>query len=57
MDNQPDLTVETAANKLAVSRVTVYKMIHAGLLHAYKVGRCTRITNESLELLRTGGDL
>lgn len=52
--NQQDYTVDALAILLAVSRPTIYKMINAHKLRTYKVGRCTRITSESVEKLRTG---
>lgn len=51
----PDSTVAEVARQLNVTTPTIYKMIHQGLLHAYKVGRATRVTRESIELLRNGG--
>ncbi len=55
MPTQSDYTVDTAASRLSVSRPTIYKMINTHKLHIYKVGRCTRITAESVEKLRAGG--
>ena len=54
MYSQPDLTIADTARQLQVTAPTVYKMIHEGRLHAYKVGRCTRVTRESIEQLRQG---
>jgi len=48
----PDLTVAQTSHQLAVSAPTIYKLIHSGVLHAYKVGRATRITQASVERLR-----
>ena len=55
MEIKPDQTVDNAAHQLSVSRPTIYKLIHKGHLHAYKVGRATRITHESLEQFRRLG--
>lgn len=55
MTEIPDYTVDTAAQRLAVSRVLIYKLIKEKKLQSYKLGRCTRITHESLEALRAGG--
>lgn len=51
---QQDYTVDSLAIFLSVSRPTIYKMINDGRLHAYKVGRATRVTVESVEHLRKG---
>lgn len=53
--HQQDYTVDTLSILLSVSRPTIYKMINTQKLHIYKVGRCTRITAESVEKLRAGG--
>ena len=55
MTETPDYTVDKAAQRLAVSRVLIYKLIKEKKLQSYKLGRCTRITHESLEALRAGG--
>lgn len=52
--NQQDYTVDSLAILLSVSRPTIYKMINTHKLRTYKVGRCTRITAESVEKLRAG---
>lgn len=52
---QQDQTVDQTAFQLNLSRVTVYKLIHDGKLHAYKAGKCTRVTQDSIEALRNGG--
>ena len=49
---KPDFTVAQVAELFCVTLPTVYKRIHAGELKAYKVGRGTRITRESVEDLR-----
>lgn len=51
----PDSTVAECARQLNVTTPTIYKLIHKGVLCAYKVGRATRVTRESIELLRSGG--
>ncbi len=53
---EPDFSISGVAMLLQVSAPTVYKMIHHGKLAVYKVGRCTRVTRESVERLRNGGD-
>lgn len=55
MNTAPDLKIIDAARLLNVTTPTIYKLIHRGELHAYKVGRSTRITNESIQQLRNGG--
>lgn len=51
----PDSTIADTARQLNCTTPTIYKLIHKGSLHAYKVGRATRITRESIEQLRNGG--
>lgn len=51
----PDSTIAETARQFNCTPPTIYKLIHKGSLHAYKVGRSTRITRESIEQLRTGG--
>ncbi|MGI9483733.1 MAG: helix-turn-helix domain-containing protein [Hyphomicrobiales bacterium] len=46
---QPDLSIDTAAEAMAVSRVTIYRLIETGDLDAYKVRKSTRITRESFD--------
>lgn len=43
------LTVQQVANLLQVSRATVYREIQTGRLTAVHIGRCIRITTESVD--------
>ena len=54
MNSIPDSTIAETARQFNVTSPTIYKMIHEGRLHAYKIGRATRITRESIEQLRRG---
>lgn len=54
---EPDFTVAQAATWLVVTRQTIYDQIGKGKLHAYKIGRATRITRESIEALRAARGL
>lgn len=52
----PDYSVASAAAQLAVSKVTIYKLLRIGALKFYKCGKATRITVESVQCFReTGG--
>ena len=42
------LTVAEVADRLRVSDLTVYRLIHAGKLSAFKVGQLWRITEDDL---------
>lgn len=55
MNTTPDSTIADTARQLNVTTPTIYKLIHRGDLHAYKVGRSTRVTTESIQQLRNGG--
>jgi excisionase family DNA binding protein len=48
LDPQRRHTVDQTAAYLNTSRPTVYKLIHAGLLEAFKEGRRTFITGRSI---------
>ena len=54
MNNPPakDYSVKGLAELLSVSRPTVYRLIRDGDVAAYKAGKSTRITYESVEGLR-----
>jgi len=43
------LTVEQAAEALAVGRSTLYQLLQAGRLRSVKIGRCRRIPRQSLD--------
>jgi excisionase family DNA binding protein len=49
-----DFTVAEVQVFLNCSRSTVYALIQSGELKVYKIGRATRITRESLGILRNG---
>lgn len=48
------LTTKEVADHLRVSRMTVNRMIHAGVLEAIRPGRSYRIKRESLQALLAG---
>lgn len=54
--DQPDLTVQEACTLLQVTAPTIYSLMNRGVLVSYKVGRLRRITHESFQILRTGGN-
>lgn len=43
------LTVDEAAEVLAVGRSTVYALLEAGVLRSVKIGRCRRIPTAALD--------
>lgn len=43
------LTVAEVAETMRVSRMTVYRMVHAGELPAVRVGRSFRVPQDALE--------
>jgi excisionase family DNA binding protein len=49
LDSDALLTVEDAANRLAVSKAMAYRLCRAGLLRAVRVGRCVRVHARDLE--------
>ena len=49
-----DFTVNDLTHLFNVSAPTIYRLIHDRSVIAYKVGRCTRITSESVDVLRKG---
>jgi len=49
---EQDMSVDQVSYQLNVSRVTVYKLMKEGKLSFYKAGKCTRITQESIDILR-----
>lgn len=48
------LDVLQIAERLKVHRMTVYRLIHAGKIDAYRVGNSYRITEESFEAYLKG---
>jgi len=48
-----DLTIEQTAAFFQVGKPVIYRLIHAGDLIAYKVGKGTRIKAESVDSLRS----
>lgn len=48
------LTVEQAADALAVGRSTVYQLLEAGALRSVRIGRCRRIPVDALDELVHG---
>lgn len=55
MDNQDDyLTLEQVAEKLQLSKITIYRMVNSKQLPAVKIGRSWRISSKKLaELFET----
>ena len=55
MSNEVDaptlLTVSEVAEKLRVSKMTVYRMVHAGDLPSIRVGRSFRIPDEAVRAI------
>jgi excisionase family DNA binding protein len=47
-DESGALTVAEVATKLRVSKMTVYRLVHGGELHALRVGRSFRVTEQAL---------
>ncbi|MFA5933408.1 MAG: helix-turn-helix domain-containing protein [Microgenomates group bacterium] len=49
MDQQDEyLTIDEAAEKLKLAKITVYRMARKGLLPAVKFGKAWRISNKKL---------
>ena len=48
------LTVAEVAAALRVSRMTVYRMVHAGELPAIRFGRSFRVPEQALEAIVSG---
>jgi len=49
MDNQDDyLTLEQVAEKLQLSKITIYRMVNTKQLPAVKIGRSWRISSKKL---------
>lgn len=55
MDGEELLTVAEVAAGLRVSRMTVYRLIHAGTLPALRVGKTYRIRRRDLEAFLAAG--
>ena len=52
MDTEPGselITVQVAADRLAVSRWMVYQLIWDGRVKSVQIGRCRRIVRKSLD--------
>lgn len=47
----PFLTVAEVAERMRVSRMTVYRLVHSGELPAVRFGRSFRVPPESVETL------
>ncbi len=43
------LTVAEVADRMRVSKMTVYRLVHNGTLEAIRVGRSFRVTEEAME--------
>lgn len=57
MENTNELSfysVQEIADILKVSKRTVFRYMHAGTLHAVKIGKAYRISQESLEAFLQG---
>lgn len=53
-DDPPDLTIDQVASLLNCSPLTVRRMVKAGRLRTYRLGRALRITPDEIEALRAG---
>jgi excisionase family DNA binding protein len=51
MENQEYLTINEAAEKLKLARITIYRMARRGQLPAVKLGKAWRISNIKLAAL------
>ena len=47
-----DPTIKQVMEQLQISRPTVYALVKVGELRLYKIGRHSRITEESVEKIR-----
>ncbi|HAP37810.1 hypothetical protein A2574_00680 [Candidatus Shapirobacteria bacterium RIFOXYD1_FULL_38_32] len=48
MENQEYLTINEAAEKLKLAKVTIYRMARRGQLPAVKLGKAWRISSQKL---------
>ncbi|MFD1858989.1 helix-turn-helix domain-containing protein [Aeromicrobium phragmitis] len=49
MAKEPDfLTVAEVAERMRVSKMTVYRLVHSGELEAVRVGRSFRVSEQAL---------
>ncbi|WP_293782154.1 helix-turn-helix domain-containing protein [uncultured Aeromicrobium sp.] len=49
MSKEPDfLTVAEVAERMRVSKMTVYRLVHSGELEAIRVGRSFRVSEQAL---------
>jgi excisionase family DNA binding protein len=51
---EPIYSVAEVADRLRVSKMTVYRLVHAGELSAHRFGRSFRITQRGLDAYLTG---
>jgi len=51
MGNQEYLTINEAAEKLKLAKITIYRMARCGQLPAVKLGKAWRISNTKLVAL------
>jgi|ERR1035438_10533208 excisionase family DNA binding protein len=49
---EPALTVKEASKELKFSTVTIYDMIHSGIINAFKVGKKYRISRDEINRLK-----
>lgn len=47
-NNEEYLTLEEAAKKLKISKITAYRMARTGKLPAIKIGKVWRVSNKKL---------
>lgn len=53
LTDEPLLTISEVAAALRVSKMTIYRLIHAGELEAFRIGRSFRVPSAALrEYLR-----
>jgi excisionase family DNA binding protein len=56
LNEEPLLTITEVADTLRVSKMTIYRLIHAGELEAFRIGRSFRVPAAALRhYLRTTG--
>jgi len=53
MDKQV-YTITTLAERWACSRVTIYKMIESGAIHAFRIGKNVRISADEVRRYENG---
>lgn len=55
-DDDPLLTVGEVAAALRVSKMTIYRLIHAGDMPCVQVGRSFRVPSKAVDDIKRGAD-